>query len=153
MRINTFRLKPTNADSLLRTARIGIALPRTAKIGIALLLTVEASLAVSCGGTTESNTGTTTDNTSAAETVTETTIAAPDLPEADFDGAAMLDIILGSVRFDFANLYNLAGINAIFYKGAQTGINTFMSDYEAKRSALETEFEKTMATFDTNTTG
>ena len=69
------------------------------------------------------------------------------------DSAAMLDIILGSVRFDFANLYNLAGINAIFYKGIQTGINTFMSDYEAKRSALETEFEKTMATFDTNTTG
>ena len=71
----------------------------------------------------------------------------------DEDSAAMLDIILGSVRFDFANLYNLAGINAIFYKGAQTGINTFMSDYEAKCSALETEFEKTMATFDTNTTG
>ena len=71
----------------------------------------------------------------------------------DEDSAAMLDIILGSVRFDFANLYNLAGINAIFYKGAHTGVNTFMSDYEAKRSALETEFEKMMATFDTNTTG
>ena len=69
------------------------------------------------------------------------------------DSATMLDIILGSVRFDFANLYNLANINAIFYKGIQTGVNTFMSDYEAKRSALETEFEKTMATFDTNTTG
>ena len=144
MRTDMFKSRPANTASLPA---------RTAKIGIALLLAVEASLAVSCGDTAEPMTETTAGDTSAAETATETTIAAPDLPEADFDSAAMLDIILGSVRFDFANLYNLVGINAIFYKGIQTGVNTFMSDYEAKHSALETEFEKTMATFDTNTTG
>ena len=92
----------------------------------------------------------------AAESVTTLTPAYFDITLSgkvarDEDSAAMLDIILGSVRFDFANLYDLAGINAIFYKGAQTGVNTFMSDYEAKRSALEIEFEKTMATFDANT--
>lgn len=119
----------------------------------ALMLTMAVTFSASCGDTAKPMSGTTADDTSAPDTATETTITAPDLPEADFDSAAMLDIILGSVRFDFANLYNLAGINAIFYKGAQTGVNTFMSDYEAKRSALEIEFEKTMATFDTNTTG
>ena len=119
----------------------------------ALMLIMAVTFSASCGDTAEPITETTAGDTSAPDTATETTITAPDLPEADFDGAAMRDIILGSVRFDFANLYNLAGINAIFYKGAQTGVNTFMSDYEAKRSALETEFEKTMATFDTNTTG
>ena len=119
----------------------------------ALMLTMAVTFSASCGDTAEPMSGTTAGDTSAPDTATDTTIAAPDLPEADFDGAAMLDIILGSVRFDFANLYNLAGINSIFYKGAHTGVNTFMSDYEAKRSALENEFEKTMATFDTNTTG
>lgn len=62
----------------------------------------------------------------------------------DEDSIAMLDIILNSVVFDFANLFNLGKVNSIFYKGAQTGENTFISDYDSIRPAILEQFDQTM---------
>ncbi len=65
----------------------------------------------------------------------------------DEDSIAMLDIILNSGVFDFANMFNLGKVNKIFYKGAQTGENTFMSDFDSIRPAIQEEFEQLMAKY------
>ena len=65
----------------------------------------------------------------------------------DDDSIAMLDIILNSGVFDFANMFNLGKVNKIFYKGAQTGENTFMSDFDSIRPAIQEEFEQLMAKY------
>ncbi|MCI8388096.1 MAG: extracellular solute-binding protein [Clostridiales bacterium] len=68
----------------------------------------------------------------------------------DEDSIAMLDIIFHSVVFDYANLYNLANINTIFYRGGQNGNNTFISDYESIKSALLTRFEELIDKYSEN---
>lgn len=65
----------------------------------------------------------------------------------DEDSVAMLKIIIGSVNFDFANIFNLGSVNDIFSKCGKTGKNTFMSDYAAKEAAIHTAFEKMSETY------
>ncbi|MBE6613066.1 MAG: extracellular solute-binding protein [Ruminococcaceae bacterium] len=67
----------------------------------------------------------------------------------DEDSVAMLEIILGSVSFDFANIFNLGSINGIFPKGGMTGNNTFASDYASREAAIQKDFEKVLANYGT----
>ncbi len=64
----------------------------------------------------------------------------------DADSVEMLTIILNSVVFDPANIYDFGGINSIFAKGSLTGENTFASDWAsisgAAKTALTTLIEK-----------
>lgn len=68
----------------------------------------------------------------------------------DDDSIAMLDIILDSVVFDMANMFNVGKINQIFSKGIQSGENTFMSDYDSIKTAVIEEFEKVMNEYGKN---
>lgn len=60
----------------------------------------------------------------------------------DSDSIEMLDIIINSVVYDFANIYNIGGINDIINKGFMTGINSFASDYESIREKAQIELDK-----------
>lgn len=65
----------------------------------------------------------------------------------DEDSVAMLEIILGSVSFDFANIFNLGKVNSVFVKGGMTGDNTFASDYAAIETVIKEEFAKIAETY------
>ncbi len=56
----------------------------------------------------------------------------------DADSVEMLTIILNSVVFDLANIYDFGGINGIFSNGSMTGENTFASDWASKVEAANT---------------
>ena len=68
----------------------------------------------------------------------------------DEDSVAMLEIILGSVRFDFANIFNLGGVTGIFSRGGMSGENTFASDYASIETAMKEEFAKMAETYGKN---
>ena len=59
----------------------------------------------------------------------------------------MLEIILGSVRFDFANIFNLGGVTGIFSRGGMSGENTFASDYASIETVIREEFAKMAETY------
>jgi hypothetical protein len=65
----------------------------------------------------------------------------------DEDSVAMLEIILGSVRFDFANIFNLGGVTGIFSRGGMSGENTFASDYASIETVIREEFAKMAETY------
>ncbi|MBQ2709206.1 MAG: hypothetical protein IJF67_13145, partial [Clostridia bacterium] len=68
----------------------------------------------------------------------------------DEDSVAMLEIILGSVRFDFANIFNLGGVTGIFSRGGMSGENTFASDFASIETAMKEEFAKMAETYGKN---
>ncbi|MBQ2707453.1 MAG: extracellular solute-binding protein [Clostridia bacterium] len=65
----------------------------------------------------------------------------------DEDSIAMLEIILNSVTFDFANIFNLGGVNSLFARGGMSGENTFASDYASIETVIREEFAKMAETY------
>jgi len=54
----------------------------------------------------------------------------------------MLDIIIDSVSFDFANIFNLCSVTQLYAKGAVSGENTLASDFAAMNSSMKVELKR-----------
>lgn len=70
----------------------------------------------------------------------ETTLS--DKVSRDEDSVKMLDIILNSVVFDFANIYNAGDINGIFTSITKNGVNNFASAYAAIEIKAQTRIDE-----------
>ena len=65
----------------------------------------------------------------------------------DTESAAMLDLILGSVIFDFAEVFNIGSVPDLVYAGAMKNQNDIASKFEKNRSKMEKNLTKVIETY------